>query len=528
MYYHYDGMSSVSELTDRHGDIIERYRYDAFGGLMTGITAPYNTNNYTGHQYDQDTGLIDMQARTYDAKIGRFLQEDTYQGTLDTPLSQNRYAYVMNDPVNYWDPTGNVPEALTDENRAAVTNFNDFHRQEERDDRLESWKYTYQEGSYYSNLDGEKLNLQETQTSSAKTITWSQMLYEQWTYDGELIGYFDEDGVGHPEAGGTKEQVFYQFTENFYETTITAEDMLKTNLEWLLQHGNVPVSQYKTGSSTMTFDEVHEQYPSVFEKGRFDSNSFDELVNYSNAKSKHDSIQRLEARENQAYKTLQSRRQQPTDKGGWHTAWQIAAGFGSGVLNGAQGTVQGVYTTVTHPIQTTQAVYHTATTTSLDDIATGAENYYVAFRDGDAYTRSKMVGEFGAQAVGAKGLGKLGNAASNSRGGNNKQSGTDVEDSNPSVNEGKVNVTVPQNAKDIAKQIKQNNGTPPQGYKGGREFKNDVRDGGQVLPQNTTYKEYDIHPHVKGQNRGAERIVIGKDGSVWYTNDHYKTFTRIE
>ncbi|RPF54158.1 hypothetical protein [Aquisalibacillus elongatus] len=39
------------------------------------------------------------------------------------------------------------------------------------------------------------------------------MLYEQWTYDGELIGYFDEDGLGHPDAGGTKEQVFYQFTE---------------------------------------------------------------------------------------------------------------------------------------------------------------------------------------------------------------------------------------------------------------------------------------------------------------------------
>lgn len=93
---------------------------------------------------------------------------------------------------------------------------------------------------------------------------------------------------------------------------------------------------------------------------------------------------------------------------------------------------------------------------------------------------------------------------------------------------GKVNVTVPQNAIDTAKQIKQNNGIPPQEYKGGREFKNDGRDGGQVLPQNITFKEYDIHPHVKGQNRGAERIVIGNDDSVWYTNDHYTTFTRIK
>ena len=42
------------------------------------------------------------------------------------------------------------------------------------------------------------------------------------------------------------------------------------------------------------------------------------------------------------------------------------------------------------------------------------------------------------------------------------------------------------------------------------------------------YKEYDINPFVKGQGRGTERIVIGDDGSAWYTNDHYQTFTQIE
>ncbi len=33
---------------------------------------------------------------------------------------------------------------------------------------------------------------------------------------------------------------------------------------------------------------------------------------------------------------------------------------------------------------------------------------------------------------------------------------------------------------------------------------------------------------MKGQNRGSERVVIGDDGSVWYTNDHYHTFIKIE
>lgn len=74
-----------------------------------------------------------------------------------------------------------------------------------------------------------------------------------------------------------------------------------------------------------------------------------------------------------------------------------------------------------------------------------------------------------------------------------------------------------------------NNGIPPKGYKGGRTYKNiPLEDGTQKLPEGVNYKEYDINPYVKGQNRGAERIVIGDDGSVWYTNDHYYTFTQIE
>ena len=88
---------------------------------------------------------------------------------------------------------------------------------------------------------------------------------------------------------------------------------------------------------------------------------------------------------------------------------------------------------------------------------------------------------------------------------------------------------IPDKAKDIAKQVKSNNGAPPKGYKGGRTYKNiPLEEGAQKLPEGVNYREYDINPYVKGQNRGAERIVIGDDNSVWYTNDHYYTFTQIE
>ncbi|NQM54649.1 hypothetical protein HO404_02235 [Streptococcus suis] len=45
-----------------------------------------------------------MRARYYDSEAGTFLTEDSYQGELTNPLSQNRYSYVHNNPVNYTDP----------------------------------------------------------------------------------------------------------------------------------------------------------------------------------------------------------------------------------------------------------------------------------------------------------------------------------------------------------------------------------------------------------------------------------------
>ena len=52
--------------------------------------------------------LYDLKARFYDAKIARFMQEDTYLGSQNDPLSLNLYTYVKNNPLTYWDPTGHM------------------------------------------------------------------------------------------------------------------------------------------------------------------------------------------------------------------------------------------------------------------------------------------------------------------------------------------------------------------------------------------------------------------------------------
>jgi guanyl-specific ribonuclease Sa len=67
------------------------------------------------------------------------------------------------------------------------------------------------------------------------------------------------------------------------------------------------------------------------------------------------------------------------------------------------------------------------------------------------------------------------------------------------------------------------------GTRGGRIYKNYDK----TLPQtdgegnNITYREFDVNNKIEGQNRDAERFIIGSDGSIYYTNDHYQTFIKI-
>jgi RHS repeat-associated protein len=101
-----------------------------------------------------------------------------------------------------------------------------------------------------------------------------------------------------------------------------------------------------------------------------------------------------------------------------------------------------------------------------------------------------------------------------------------------------VSPPVPPHVQNVLNQIKNAGGKPPSGFKGGRIFKNDGRGGGQVLPKTDSagnpikYKEYDVNPYQKGVNGGAERLVRGtSDGKTYhtyYSNDHYRTFVKIE
>ncbi len=94
----FDGVGSVTTLTDAAGAIVGRVRYSAFGiPQSSGVTE--NSVSFTGHQFDAATGLIYARARYYDPTLGRFLSQDP-----DPAI--NPYSYALNAPLEATDPTG--------------------------------------------------------------------------------------------------------------------------------------------------------------------------------------------------------------------------------------------------------------------------------------------------------------------------------------------------------------------------------------------------------------------------------------
>lgn len=70
----------------------------------------------------------------------------------------------------------------------------------------------------------------------------------------------------------------------------------------------------------------------------------------------------------------------------------------------------------------------------------------------------------------------------------------------------------------------------PDGYVGGRTFENREKRLPVKTKEGATirYQEWDVHPKIRGQNRGTDRLITGSDKSAYYTENHYKTFKKIE
>lgn len=100
----------VIGIYDEAGTCVGSYSYDPWGVVSaSGTMAGVNPFRYRGYYYDTETGLYYLNSRYYDPAVGRFLNADTYSYLEPETLNGlNLYAYALNNPVMYCDPTGHI------------------------------------------------------------------------------------------------------------------------------------------------------------------------------------------------------------------------------------------------------------------------------------------------------------------------------------------------------------------------------------------------------------------------------------
>jgi large repetitive protein len=113
VFYLKDGFSGVRQLTNSSGQVTDTYTYDGYGRLLSSSGSTDNSYGYQGQQTDDSSGLQYLRARYYDPNVGRFASVDPREGSLGSPISQHRYLYANDNPLSFFDPTGEYADVLS-------------------------------------------------------------------------------------------------------------------------------------------------------------------------------------------------------------------------------------------------------------------------------------------------------------------------------------------------------------------------------------------------------------------------------
>ncbi len=133
-----DHLGSTRLILDAQGNCAERIDYAPFGAQLTRSGQPCYTSSTSGlplftsqirdgeSSAGTDTGLDYFNARYFWATLGRLTSPDPFlimtqaedrgqlNAYLSNPQNWNRYAYALNNPLRYVDPTGLTPISVED------------------------------------------------------------------------------------------------------------------------------------------------------------------------------------------------------------------------------------------------------------------------------------------------------------------------------------------------------------------------------------------------------------------------------
>jgi RHS repeat-associated protein len=110
---HADHLGSTESITNDAGKVIEKRSYDVYGtrrnpiwGGPSGAVTSKTSRGFTGHEEDDEFGLVNMKGRIMDPLLGRFTTTDPVITDIFDGQSLNKYSYVNGNPLAFVDPTG--------------------------------------------------------------------------------------------------------------------------------------------------------------------------------------------------------------------------------------------------------------------------------------------------------------------------------------------------------------------------------------------------------------------------------------
>ena len=96
----HDPQGNIVALIDTSGNVVESYRYTAFGEKQAADTL--NPWGFASKRFDKETGFVYFGRRYYDPEIGRW----TTTNPANYANGPNLYAYVHNRPLIYINHDG--------------------------------------------------------------------------------------------------------------------------------------------------------------------------------------------------------------------------------------------------------------------------------------------------------------------------------------------------------------------------------------------------------------------------------------
>jgi RHS repeat-associated protein len=125
-YYFSDALGSERVITNSSGTVCYDGDHDPYGALMALVDTCDSPYKFTGKERDSESNLDYSGARYYASQYARFMTPDPLgrlAASLLNPQTWNQYAYVLNNPIRYSDPTGTC---LEDESGNYVDEFGSF------------------------------------------------------------------------------------------------------------------------------------------------------------------------------------------------------------------------------------------------------------------------------------------------------------------------------------------------------------------------------------------------------------------